>query len=1058
LIANGARNGGARWLVRATARVQSRRHSGAPFDVAEGKSLNLARLRRAARTPLLFLSLALASSASIAPAATPAPARPTDQFIVKFRDGRVEQSDATRRQQRLDAAAHAQGLQVGQLRRLAVGAEVVRTNRALDAAGARAFVARLRADPRVEYADIDARMQVHYTPDDEHYGLQWHYFDETAGIGAPSAWDLADGSGQVVAVLDTGITGHPDLTPNEIAGYDFISDPTTANDGDGRDPNPFDPGDWAEAGECNLTGPYDSTWHGTHVAGTIAAVTGNATGVAGVAFGANYMPVRVIGTCGGDTSDVIDAIVWASGGSVAGVDDNPAPADVITLSIGFGGACFPAMQAAIDTAVANGAVVVASAGNANDDAANMMPASCDNLLAVAAVGRDGERAWYSNYGGPVDIAAPGGDDGELVWSTINGGDTVPGDPGYTGYNGTSMAAAHVAGVAALIGDAANGTLEPAEIMNLIQATARPLPVACPEGCGAGLVDAASAVVMASQPLLTINDVSAAEGADGSTQVYTFTVSLSEPAAADITFNASTANATAHAGSDFVAAAWPGAVIPAGNTSASFEVTVNGDDAAEIDETFSFVVGDVSGPASVLEDVATGTLVNDDDMPPDISISDASVVEGNGGTTVLTFTVAMNDTSAHPVTFDIATADGTATAGSDYVAAPLASDSIAAGEMSKTFSVTVNGDTADEANEVLYANLYNVSGAALVDDTGVGTITNDDGPRLSVSDAAITEGNSGTKVMTFTVSLSQASASTVWYYAATANNTATAGSDYVAPAIVGHSIPAGQLSNTFSVTINGDTAVEANEILRANLSSATVSILDAQGTGTIINDDGPVLSIADAGFVEGDSSMKILTFTVSLSQASASPVTYDIATGNGTATAGTDYFANSLSGQSIPAGQTSKTFFVTVNGDTTVEGNEAFFVALSNGSVSIADPQAKGTITNDDGATLSIGDASLTEADSGTTMMTFTVTLSQVAGAPVTFNFATANGTALAGPDFVPVSVTGLKIPAGQLTKLVSVPIKGDLVVEANETLQANISMGNVSIKDGVGIGTINNDD
>jgi serine protease len=1009
--------------------------------------------------------VALACIAPLALAAGAKPPADYDRFIVKFRDGTPAHADAAQRQQRLDAAAHAQGLRVDPLRRLAVGADVVRTSRVLDAAGIRDFIARLRADPRVEYAEVDTRVTAHYVPDDPFYPNQWHYHEATAGIGTESAWGLADGNGQVVAVLDTGITAHSDLAGNVIAGYDFITAPFVSNDGDGRDADPSDPGDWVTANECLTGNPArNSSWHGTHVAGTIAAVTNNAKGVAGVAFGAALQPVRVLGKCGGAMSDISDAIVWASGGVVFDAAPNPTQADVINLSLGGSGACGGSTQAAIDVAVARGAVVVVSAGNNNADAANSTPASCNHILTVAAVGRTGARASYSNYGAVVDIAAPGGDGGNAVWSTINTGTTVPDAEGYAGYNGTSMAAPHVAAVAALIGDAANGTLEPAEIIELIEATARPLPVACAQGCGAGIVDAASAVVMASKPLLTISDPVAAEG-DSGTQVYTFTVSLSSPALENVTYYASVSNGTAQAGSDFVGAAWPDQVIPAGATSASYQVVVNGDTAAEIDETFSFVVGEVSGPVSVLEDVGIGTIVNDDGTPPNISISDASVVEGNSGSKQLAFTVSLSFASASAVTFEIATANGTATAGTDYVARALAADSIAAGQTSKTYHVTIKGDATAEGDEVFYVNLYNASGAALVDDTGVGTITDDDSPSLSISDAYLTEGDSGTKSMTFTVSLSKPSAFPVTYDAVSygSNNTtspATGGVDFVESLMLDEVIPAGQVAKTFTVTINGDTVFEPNEKVVAQIGNANVAIADVVGYGVILNDDGPVLSIADAGVVEGDSGTKQLVFTVSLSQPSANPVSYSIQTSDGTAVAGSDYVAKSLVGEVIPAGQLSRTFAVTVNGDTAVEGNEAFFVALSTigGGITAIDVQARGKVTNDDGPTLSIGDASITESDSGTTMMTFVVSLSQVAGAPVSFDFTTVAGSALAGPDYVPVTVSGLKIPSGQLSKVVSVPIKGDLVAEPNETFSASISLGNVSITDGVGVGTIVNDD
>jgi serine protease len=1118
------------------------------------------RRRHAARKPLLSAAIALACVAPFASAAGFKPPTDYDQFIVKFKDGTAAKNDKAQRQARLDVAGAPQGLHIGQLRRLAVGADVIKTDRPLHPNEIKTLINRLRADPRVEYAEVDVRVFPTFTPNDTSYSTQWHYFDATAGINAPAAWDIADGTGEVVAVLDTGITPHSDLSANIVSGYDFITNTTTSRDGDARDSNPNDEGDWYAAGECSQVNGSNSSWHGTHVAGTIAAVTNNSLGVAGVAFGAKVQPVRVLGKCGGTSSDIDDAIVWASGGTVSGIPANATPAKVINLSLGGGGTCLASTQAAINTAVANGAVVVISAGNSNSDAANFQPASCTNILTVAALDKSGGRASYSNYGTIVDIAAPGGGSGNYINSTLNAGTTVQGAESYALYQGTSMAAPHVSGVAALVRDASGDTLDPGEIMALIQATSRTIPgTGCSVGCGSGLIDAAAAVVAAGDPVLTVNDVSVTEG-DSGTKLLTFTVSLSKTIGSDVTFDVDTVNGTATAGSDYVAGSYNALTIPAGSSSLNVSITINGDTTGETDETFSLVVSNMVGAVTLLDDTGIGTIQNDDTyplsngvpvtgladavaghnkyfslavpsgasnlqfamsggsgdadlyvkfgsapteavwdcrpyvngnnetcnptvqtgtwyvmldayqaytgvtltgsytVPVDISVGDATVSEGDSGTKVITFTVTLSGVAPGTVTYDIGTANGTATAGSDYVTSSLVGESMPAGMTSKTFSVTVNGDTTNESDETVLVNLSNVVGANVTDSQGVGTITNDDGPKLSVGDASITEGNSGTKVMTFTVSLSEVSGSAVTYDIATANNTATAGSDYVASTLIAQSIPAGQLSKTFSVTINGDTTVEANEILRANLTNGSVAITDAQGTGTIINDDGPVLSIADAGFVEGNSGTKTLVFTVSLSQASGSDVTYNITTNNGTAAAGSDYVASSLVGETIAAGLTSKTFSVPVNGDTAVEGNETFFVNLSSASVSIADAQAKATITNDDGPTLSIGNASITEADSGTTMMTFTVSLSQVAPAAVTFNFATAAGTALAGPDFVPVSVTGLKIPAGQLSKVVSVPIKGDLVAEPDETFQANISMSNVSITDGVGVGTIFNDD
>ncbi len=210
----------------------------------------------------------------------------------------------------------------------------------------------LKTHSEVDYVEPDNIMQpLAVIPDDSYFSYQWHYTDPTVGIRANEAWTTSTGQGAVVAVIDSGYRPHADLAANILPGYDFISNTTTANDGDGRDSDPSDPGDWTVAGECssNSTG-NNSSWHGTHVAGTIAAVTNNTLGVAGVAYNAKILPARVTGKCGGYTSDIIDAITWASGGAVAGVPANATPARVLNLSLGGKYTCGTSLQSAINAA------------------------------------------------------------------------------------------------------------------------------------------------------------------------------------------------------------------------------------------------------------------------------------------------------------------------------------------------------------------------------------------------------------------------------------------------------------------------------------------------------------------------------------------------------------------------------------------------------------------------------------------------------------------------------------------------------------------------------------
>ncbi|SEM14380.1 serine protease [Stigmatella aurantiaca] len=418
---------------------------------------------------------------------------PFNRFIVKYRDDSAQFARPESVQRHLEATSQravslnrngAAPLVMGHIRRLAVGADVVSVGRGLDRAEAETLMRELAADPDVEYVEVDRLNKPFAVPNDTRYSEQWHYFDPTGGLNLPAAWDISTGSGVVVAVLDTGITNHSDLNANVVAGYDFINDTTVAGDGNGRDADPSDPGDFE--------GGYASSWHGTHVAGTIAAVTNNAKGVAGVAYGAKISPVRVLGRGGGYDSDISDAIIWASGGTVSGVPANANPAKVINLSLGGSGACGTTFQNAINGAVGRGSVMVIAAGNSNANVSGFSPANCNNVIAVAANGKTGARASYSNYGTLIDVTAPGGDGSYGVLSTLNAGSTTPGAESYDGtYMGTSMAAPHVAGVAALILSVVNKT--PAQIETILKSSARALPGACTGGCGAGIVNAYGAL-------------------------------------------------------------------------------------------------------------------------------------------------------------------------------------------------------------------------------------------------------------------------------------------------------------------------------------------------------------------------------------------------------------------------------------------------------------------------------------------------------------------------------------------------------------------------------------
>jgi serine protease len=382
------------------------------------------------------------------------------------------------------------------------------------------LLAQLGPDPSVAAVQVDKRLYPALVPDDTSYADQWHLFQDTAGIRMPGAWDLSTGSSAVViAVLDTGILAHADLDAARILpGYDFISDIPTANDGNGRDNDPTDPGDAIVANECPDGGPLDdepSSWHGLSVTGVIAATSNNNSDIAGIDFAARILPVRVLGKCGGFVSDIIEAIRWSAGLSVAGVlDNNPTPAQVINLSLAGEGACSPQEQAAIDAAVAAGAVVIVAAGNEGQDVANFSPANCDNVVTVGAVARDGSIASYANRGEEVDLVAPGGDgpdpDGKDDILTLwNDGLTVPARYRLAFIQGTSFTTAQVSAVAALM-LAVDGTLTPDTVRNILRGTARSFPdSSCNTSkCGRGLLDASAALAGAADPSSVVSSGSA----------------------------------------------------------------------------------------------------------------------------------------------------------------------------------------------------------------------------------------------------------------------------------------------------------------------------------------------------------------------------------------------------------------------------------------------------------------------------------------------------------------------------------------------------------------------
>jgi len=465
------------------------------------------------------------------------------------------------------------GLAVSRSRQLTPSMHVVFLQKTLFGADVATALARLRSDPAVAFADVDERRYAHAMPNDPLFvptataSGQWYMLtpssatptSDASATDAISAWDISTGSsGTVIADVDTGIRfDHPDLLRagfggRLLPGYDFVSQDLNsansnplgsfliANDGDGWDPDPSDPGDWIDSGDLANSAVFpskncsveNSSWHGTRVMGVLGALTNNDTGIAGMTWNPYLLPVRALGKCGGLDSDIIVGIEWAAGMSVNGVPDNPYPADIINLSLGgTGGTCPSSYQNLINTLGTMGVLVVASAGNASGPVD--IPANCPGVLAVAGLRNVGTKVGYSSLGPEVGIGAPAGNCVTTIAgspclrsidTTTNDGATLPGAGSYTDQGnsnlGTSFSAPIVSGIAALM-RSVNANLTPKLLINRIKAGATPYPqpaglskciagstssveCACTANtCGAGMVNAFSAVKAALNPIAAV---------------------------------------------------------------------------------------------------------------------------------------------------------------------------------------------------------------------------------------------------------------------------------------------------------------------------------------------------------------------------------------------------------------------------------------------------------------------------------------------------------------------------------------------------------------------------
>ncbi len=541
------------------------------------------------------------------------PVAPVEQIIVRFPSSESSGRGAIANPMQAAAQLSAQAATpLEYVRTLADGTHVLRLPEPLPLDEAQRLAERLAVASGAEYVEPDLIFFPTLVPSDPRYvSDQWNLQSVTStryGANFPDAWMITTGNPAIVtAILDTGgLLTHVDLagrTPAANPGYDFVSTLFNANDGDARDPDPSDPGDWVSSTEATGGCPAGpSSWHGSHVAGIFGARANNG-GIAGAVWDAPMLIVRVLGKCGGSLSDVADAMRWAAGLPVPGVPNNPTPARVLNLSLGASGSTCPAtMQNAINAVNQIGAMVVVAAGNANASASSMTPANCAGVVVVAASTLSGNRAPYSNYGPLVTLAAPGGDSAAAVVSTVNSSPTAPSPTGdsYAGYRGTSMATPHVAGAISLM-LSANPGLSRSEVLEILRNTATAFPTGsgCIDRCGAGLLNAGAAVEEAAR---RVRQLSFADDprvvTEGEAVTITLALNLVSNQEVSVPYSAGgTASLSDHT-------LRPGSVVFApGQRSATLSFRIEADSERDPGETLTITLGDperatLAGPSSL----------------------------------------------------------------------------------------------------------------------------------------------------------------------------------------------------------------------------------------------------------------------------------------------------------------------------------------------------------------------------------------------------------------------------------------------------------------------------
>ena len=635
------------------------------------------------------------------PAATAQPA--VHLVLVKLRAATTDRAQVQAVTNTVQALAARANLTLKSSREIANGLHAVQVQAAAGES-IDATLARLRADPKVEYAEPDQRRYPHAVPTDPLFTGQWYLQNvQPSAIDAMTAWDTTTGRNDIViADIDTGIRfDHPDLRSSTVdrllAGYDFITDVNIANDGDPRDADASDPGDWVTQAEIqDTTKPFagctvsNSSWHGTRVVGILGAIANNAAGITGITWLGKILPVRALGKCGGNDSDILDAMRWSAGLHVAGVPDNIHPAQIINMSLGGTGPCSMAQQAVVNEVVAQGVLIVVSAGNEGGPVDS--PANCNGVAGVAGLRNIGTKVGFSSLGPEVALSAPGGNcvNGPglpclfSLDTTSNNGIMNPGTSTYTDQSnsnlGTSFSAPMVSAIAALM-TSVNGNLQPAQLIARLKegskpfpqsSTTVPAPPAChvpansmdvqaaecictPDGktCGVGMANAPGAVNAALRPIAAVmlpTSVSAGQNVSlkGAGSAAACGHSISTYAWTDVT-NQTIAIQGANTATAVV-------VAP---TSGTFTVRLTVTDDAGRQDTADVIVSSAAATSSA---PATAANTAGCPLPVAVSVSPTSAsVESNGGTR--TFTATVTNTSNTAVAWQVnGVAGGNSTVG------------------------------------------------------------------------------------------------------------------------------------------------------------------------------------------------------------------------------------------------------------------------------------------------------------------------------------------------------------------------------------------------------------